>query len=163
MPVPGLVYVQAATSADACGVAHARQAGHAMTLEAPVGDVAGMDLTWLRAEVRHRVGGPALQLPDEVAAIVDATLVHWPERHMADLARRAEAAGAGREALDAIGVISAKVREVLELRCETDEAAEAVNLIVLACVVEVANLWFASTEHRIGIRRLAFQVRSRAA
>lgn len=163
MPVPGLVQLQAATSADACGVAHSRFTGQAMSGRCHVGDVAGMDLTWLRAEVRHRVGGPALQLPDEVAAIVDATLVHWPERHMADLARRAQAAGAGREALDAIGVISAKVREVLELRCETDEAAEAVNLIVLACVVEVANLWFTSTEHRIGIRRLAFQVRARAA
>jgi len=126
-----------------------------------VGDAAGMDLTWLRAEVRHRIGGPALQLPEEVAAIVDATLVHWPERHMADLARRSDTAG--REALDAVGVIAAKVREVLELRSETDEAAEAINLIVLAVVVEVANFWFASVEHRIGLRRLAFQVRQRAA
>lgn len=126
-----------------------------------MGDAAGMDLTWLRAEVRHRIGGPALQLPEEVAAIVDATLVHWPERHMADLARRSDTAG--REALDAVGVIAAKVREVLELRSETDEEAEAINLIVLAVVVEVANFWFASVEHRIGLRRLAFQVRQRAA
>jgi hypothetical protein len=129
--------------------------------EAPVGDAASMDLTWLRSEVRHRIGGPALQLPEEVAAIVDATLVHWPERHMADLARRSDTAG--REALDAVGVIAAKVREVLELKAATEEAAEAVNLIVLAVVVEVANFWFSSVEHRIGIRRLAFQLRTRAA
>jgi hypothetical protein len=129
--------------------------------EAPVGDAAGMDLTWLRSEVRHRIGGPALQLPEEVAAIVDATLVHWPERHMADLARRSDTAG--RESLDAVGVIAAKVREVLELKAATEEAAEAVNLIVLAVVVEVANFWFSSVEHRIGIRRLAFQLRTRAA
>ena len=126
-----------------------------------MGDAASMDLTWLRSTVRHRIGGPALQLPDEVAAICDATLVHWPERHMAELARRSE--NAGREALDAIGVIGAKVREVLELRAATEEEAEALNLIILAVVVEVANLWFASVEHRIGIRRLAFQLRQRAA
>jgi hypothetical protein len=122
-----------------------------------VGDAASMDLAWLHTEIRHRAGGYALQLPDEVAAIVDATLVHWPERHMAELARRQGTAG--REALDAIGVISAKVREVLEVGCATEEQAETVNLIVLACVLEVANLWFATVEHRIGIRRLAFQVR----
>lgn len=122
-----------------------------------MGNAAGMDLPWLHTEIRHAIGGPALQLPDEVAAIVDTTLIHWPERHMADLARRSE--HAGREALDAIGVIGAKVREVLEVGCATAEQSEAVNLIVLACVVEIANLWFRSVEHRIGMRRLAFQLR----
>ena len=126
-----------------------------------MGNAAGMDLVWLVAEVRHRVGGYALQLPDEVASIVETTLRAWPERHMADLARRADTAGG--EALDAIGVISAKVREVLEVGCATEEQAETINLIVMACVTEVASLWFASTEHRIGIRRLIFQVRSRGA
>lgn len=125
-----------------------------------MGDAAGMDLTWLRCEVRHRVGGYALQLPDEVAAIVDTALLYWPERHMADLARRAESAGAGQDALGAIGVIGAKVREVLEVGCATAEQSETVNLIVLACVVEIANLWFSSTEHRIGLRRLIFQART---
>lgn len=126
-----------------------------------MGNAAGMDLVWLHAHVRHGVGGPALQMPDEVAAIVDTTLIQWPERHMADLARRSDTAGG--ETLNAIGVISAKVREVLELGCVTEEQSEAVNLIVLACVVEVANVWFSSIEHRIGMRRLCFQVRQRAA
>lgn len=126
-----------------------------------MGDAAGMDLVWLRAEVRHRVGGPALQMPEEVAAIVDTTLYHWPERHMADLARRSSTAGG--EALDAVGVISARVREVLEIGCATPEQSEAINLIVMACVTEIASLWFASIDHRIGLRRLAFQVRQRAA
>jgi hypothetical protein len=128
-----------------------------LTQEVPVGNAAGMDLVWLHAEVRHAVGGPALQMQDEVAAIVDTTLVHWPERHMADLARRADTAG--RESLDAVGVIGAKVREVLELGCATQEQSQAVNLLVLACVVEVANVWFRSIEHRIGLRRLCFQLR----
>lgn len=128
-----------------------------------MGDVAGMDLPWLYTEIRHRVGGYALQLPDEVASIVDTTLVHWPERHMADLARRKDSAGAGQDALGAIGVIGAKVRELLEVGCATPEQSEAVNLIVLACVVEIANLWFSSVEHRIGLRRLAFQLRQQRA
>lgn len=143
------------------GVAHDRFTGQALMREVPVGDAAGMDLDWLYTEVRHGVGGYALQLPEEVAAIVDATLVHWPERHMADLARRQDTAG--KEALEAIGVIGAKVREVLEVGCATAEQSEAVNLIVLACVVEVSEIWFKSVEHRIGIRRLAFQLRQRPA
>lgn len=76
---------------------------------------------------------------------------------MAELARRS--ATAGREALDAIGVISAKVREVLELGCATEDQSRAVDLLVMACVVEVANVWFRSIEHRIGMRRLCFQLR----
>lgn len=122
-----------------------------------MGDAASMDLAWLHTEIRHRVGGYALQLPEEVASIVNTALVYWPERHMADLARRSDTAG--QEALSAIGVIGSKVREVLEVGCATEEQAETINLIVLACVVEMATLWFSTVEHRIGIRRLAFQVR----
>jgi hypothetical protein len=126
-----------------------------------VGDPAGMDMAWLRTEVRHRIGGAALQMPDEVAVLVDMTLRYWPERHMAELARKS--AGNEDRALDALAVVAAKIRETVEAMCAAARQNHAVDLLAFAVVVEVANLWFASTEHRIGLRRLAFQVRQRPA
>lgn len=126
-----------------------------------MGDPAGMDIEWLRTEVRHQVGGVALQMPDEVAVLVDMTLRFWPERHMAELARKQS--GNEDRALDAVAVVAAKVRETLEAMCSAASKNNAVDLLAFAVVVEIANLWFASTEHRIGLRRLAFQVRQRPA
>lgn len=126
-----------------------------------MGDPAGMDMAWLRTEVRHRIGGAALQMPDEVAVLVDMTLRFWPERHMAELARKQS--GNDDKTLDTLAVVAAKVREVLEAMCSAATQHNAVDLLAFAVVVEVANLWFASTEHRIGLRRLAFQVRQRPA
>lgn len=118
----------------------------------------------LRSSVREAIGPPAEVLEHTCDVIVDEILRQWPERAMADIARRMGTNKAGGEALGAVAVIAARVREQIEARwgCRASDQA-ALGLILFAAVVEVANLWFASVEHRIGIRRLAFQLRQRAA
>lgn len=79
---------------------------------------------------------------------------------MADLARRLKEDKAGDQALDAIAVITARVREQIESRwkCRASEQA-ALQLVLRCCVVEFANLWFSSAEARIAIRAVISQVR----
>ena len=120
-----------------------------------------LDIDWVRREVRHRIGGAALSIPEACDELVDTAIRWWPERRMADFAR--QSATSGPATLDAIAVISAKVREDVEHRWGIDaNVSNALDLLCMAVVVEVANLWFSSVENRIALRRVMFEVRQAA-
>lgn len=120
----------------------------------------GLTLGWIREHVREAVGGAAVAAQSAADELVDTTLRWWPERRMAELARRGTTAGP--EALDAIAVISAKVREDVEHRWRMSPNTEsALDLMCMAVVAEIANLWFSSAEARIDMRAIMFTLRRR--
>ena len=114
----------------------------------------------LRWTVREAVGPPSDILEHTCDVIVDEICRQWPERTMADLARKLDCDAAGGRALEAIAVITARVREQIESRwrCKASEQA-ALDLVLKCCVVEFANLWFSGPEARIAIRAVIGQVR----
>jgi hypothetical protein len=115
-----------------------------------MGDAVGIELTGLLVEVRHRVGGLALSMPEACDEVVMTALRFWPERAMADIARK----GCERKALDALPVIWAKVREDLEARWGDDRnTVAAIDGLVQTIVVDLANVWFSCVESRIEMRR----------
>jgi len=125
-----------------------------------VGDALGIGLTDLRVELRHRIGGVALSMPEACDEIVDTVLRWWPERTMADLARCPEP----HKTLDAIPVIAAKAREDLEARWGTSpNTLRAIDALVQTVVVEMAHIWFSNRENRIELRRCIALVRQRHA
>jgi hypothetical protein len=142
------------------GSAHGEITGQACGREVTVGGAAGMELSEVRQEIRHRIGGAALNIPEACDELVDTALRWWPERRMADYAR--EPSTSGPATLDAISVISAKVREDVEARWGMEaNVCNALDLLCMAVVVEVANIWFSSVENRIELRRILFEVRHR--
>lgn len=114
----------------------------------------------LRYAIREAVGPPGEVLEHTCDVIVDEICRQWPERTMADIARRLKEDKAGDQALDAIAVIIARVREQIEARwkCRASEQA-ALQLVLRCCVIEFANLWFSGPEARIAIRAVISQVR----
>ena len=113
--------------------------------------------------VREAIGPPAEQLAHTCDVIVDEVCRQWPERTMAKLARKLDSEEAGGKVLDAVAVITARVREQIEARwgCQPSHEA-ALDLVLRACVIEFANLWFSCVEARIAMRRIMFEVRMRA-
>ena len=114
----------------------------------------------LRYAIRSAVGPPGKVLTHTCDVIVDEICRQWPERHMADLARKKGAANLQMQVLDALAVIGARVGEQIEARwrCRSSEQA-ALALVLRACVAEFANLWFSSPEARIGMRAIMGAVR----
>jgi len=114
----------------------------------------------LRYAIRAAIGPPAAVLEHTCDVIVDEVCRQWPERTMADLARKLDSESAGGKVLDALAVITARVREQIEARwhCRASEQA-ALDLILQGCVVEFANLWFSGPEARIGMRAVIGAVR----
>ena len=114
--------------------------------------------------IREAIGPPAEQLEHTCDVIVMEICRCWPEKTMADIAQRLGCSHAADQVLDAIAVTTAKVRENIEARwgCKPSHRA-ALDLILRACVVEFANLWFSSAEARIGIRAVIALVRQRKA
>jgi hypothetical protein len=56
--------------------------------------------------------------------------------------------------------VTAKCREDLEARWKlTGNNSAALDLLLQAVVIEMANLWFSSAEMRIALRTIIFQVR----
>lgn len=121
-----------------------------------MGDAIGMELLDLLVEVRHRIGGIALSMPEACDEVVMTALRFWPERAMADIARRSS----HQKALDALPVIWSKVREDLEARWGTDaNTLAAIDTLVQSVVVDMANIWFSTVENRIEMRRCIMLVR----
>jgi hypothetical protein len=130
--------------------------------EVTVGDALDtLTLRSLRDSIREAIGPPATTLAEVCDVILDEVCRQWPERAMADIARKQDSDAAGGQAFDAIAVITARVREQMEARygCHPNHK-EALDLILRACVIEFANLWFTNAEARIAMRRILFQVRS---
>lgn len=119
-----------------------------------------LTLRELADRVRHQIGPRAEQLEHTCDVLVVEVCRCWPERTMADIAQRLNSSEAADDVLDAIAVTTAKVRENIEARwgCKPSHKA-ALDLILQACVVEFANLWFSSPEARIGIRAVLSLVR----
>jgi hypothetical protein len=139
--------------------------GQAHGREVTVGDALDtLTLREVRDAIRATIGYPAEQLGHTCDVIVEEVCRQWPERHMAELARKLDSKCAGGQVLDAIPVITARVREQIEARwgCKPSEQA-ALDLVLRAVVVEFANLWFFDAAARIGLRKIIFKVRQRPA
>ncbi len=110
--------------------------------------------------VREQIGPRAAELEHTCDVIVTEICRCWPERTMAEIAGKLSCARAADDVLDAIAVTTAKVRETIEARwgCKPSHKA-ALDLVLRACVVEFANLWFSCPEARIGIRAVIAIVR----
>lgn len=126
-----------------------------------MGDALGMLLTDFHKVIRRRIGINSKAWHEAVAEVVNTALTWWPERTMATYAAKADSSGA--KVLEAISVIWAKTREDLEARWGTDRnTMEALDQLVQPVVVELANVWFSSTENRIEMRRCIWEARHRA-
>lgn len=120
-----------------------------------------LTLPEMYAHIREAVGPPATTLVHTADILIEETCRAWPERTMATLARRLTSQEAGGKVLEAIAVITAAVRERVELRygCAVSDRA-AIDLLLRAVVIEMANLWFSAVETRIAMRRIMFWIRS---
>lgn len=121
-----------------------------------------LTITELRNSIREAIGMPAQELEHTCGVLVDETCRQWPERFMADVARRMDTDTAGGQVLDAIPVIQARVREQIEARwgCHANHQY-ALDLLLRAVVIEMANIWFSCPEARIGLRRVMAECRAR--
>lgn len=110
--------------------------------------------------IRDQIGPKAEKLEHTCDVLVMEVCRCWPERAMADIAARMTQPKAADDVLNAIAVTTAKVRENIESRwgCKPSHKA-ALDLILRACVVEFANLWFAAPEVRIRMRAIIMLVR----
>ena len=125
-----------------------------------VGDASAVDtpLSDLRDEVRRRMGHQATGLADACDEVTTTVAYFWPQRWMADLARKADASPF---TLDTVAVIEAKVREDLEARFGTDRnTMRTLDLLVSAVVIEMFGMWFAGVEERIAMRRAMWVART---
>ena len=111
--------------------------------------------------VREQIGPKAAELEHTCDIIVKEVCRCWPEKVMADIASKLNSTRAADQVLDAIAVTTAKVRENIEARwgCKPSHKA-ALDLVLRACVVEFANIWFSSSEARIGMRAVIALVRA---
>lgn len=127
-----------------------------------MGDAFAVDtpLSNLLDEIRRRMGHQADGLAEACDEVTKAACYWWPQKAMAAIARRR--AEGGPEALDAISVIEAKVREDLEARfgCDTN-TMRTLDLLVSAVVIELCALWFTGVEERIAMRRAMWVARQR--
>ena len=125
-----------------------------------MGDASAVDtpLSDLRDEIRRRMGHQADGLAEACDEVTSAVCYFWPQKWMADLARKADA---GPFTLDTIAVIEAKVREDLEARFGTDRnTMRTLDLLVSAVVIEMFGMWFAGVEERIAMRRAMWVARN---
>lgn len=123
--------------------------GDASAVETPLCD--------LRDEVRRRMGHQADGLADACDEVTTTVCYFWPQRWMADLARRLDASAFW---LDTIAVLEAKVREDLEARFGTDgNTMRTLDLLVSAVVMEMFAMWFCGVEERIAMRRAMWVAR----
>lgn len=108
--------------------------------------MSGAAAAQVRERVRTLLGAHGEQFPNVCDEITDEVLRAWPDAHMTSIAIRGEGKLAGRDALSALRVISAKVREVLEHRHGCDgNTMQALSLLCEAVTVEIANVWFSGT------------------
>jgi len=124
-----------------------------------VGDASAVEtpLCDLRDEVRRRMGHQADGLADACDEVTTTVCYFWPQRWMADLARRLDASAFW---LDTIAVLEAKVREDLEARFGTDgNTMRTLDLLVSAVVMEMFAMWFEGVEERIAMRRAMWVAR----
>lgn len=108
--------------------------------------MSGVAAAQIRERVRTVMGAHGETLPNTCDEITDEVLRAWPEPHMTAIAMRGEGKLSGRDALAALRVVSAKVREVLEHRHGADaNTMQALSLMCEAVTVEIANVWFSGT------------------
>lgn len=127
-----------------------------------VADHADARLTQLREAVRERIGEPARQLTHTCDVLVDEACKWWPEREFIRIASAVENdSSQGKDAIHALGVLAAKVREMLEARWgQQPTFTAAIDLLVEPVVVHLANIWFSSPEARIAMRQCILRIRS---
>jgi hypothetical protein len=104
------------------------------------------------------MGHQADGLADACDEVTTTVCYFWPQKHMAEIARRASPEPF---TLDAIAVIEAKVREDLEARFGTDRnTMRTLDLLVSAVVIEMFGMWFCGVEERIAMRRAMWVARN---
>ena len=141
------------------GIARASFTVPACGREVTVGDASAVEtpLCDLRDEVRRRMGHQADGLADACDEVATTVCYYWPQRWMADLARRSDPSAF---TLDTISVIEAKAREDLEARFGTDgNTMRTLDLLVSSVAIEMFNMWFAGAEERIAMRRAMWVAR----
>jgi hypothetical protein len=138
--------------------------GQAKRREVTVGDTLDtLTLEGLRATVREFIGPSGATLEHTCDVIVDEICRQWPERTMADYARKIDSNAVGAKVFDAIPVITARVREQIEARWGIKPShTAALDLVLRGCVIEFCNLWFASPTNRIAMRSIIAVVRHSA-
>jgi hypothetical protein len=135
--------------------------GQAIEREVTVGDTLDtLTLEGLRATVREFIGPSGATLEHTCDVIVDEICRQWPERTMADYARKIDSNAVGAKVFLAIPVITARVREQIEARWGIKPShTAALDLVLRGCVIEFCNLWFASPTNRIAMRSIIAVVR----
>jgi hypothetical protein len=135
--------------------------GQAKRREVTVGDTLDtLTLEGLRATVREFIGPSGATLEHTCDVIVDEICRQWPERTMADYARKIDSNAVGAKVFLAIPVITARVREQIEARWGIKPShTAALDLVLRGCVIEFCNLWFASPTNRIAMRSIIAVVR----
>lgn len=135
--------------------------GSACGREVTVGDaLATTALSDLRDLIRRRLGSQASGLSDACDELVGSVCYWWPQAVMARIARRRAEMCA--DALGALAVIEAKVREDVEARFGVDpNTLRALDLLLPSIVMEMTSLWFHDAESRISMRRAMAAARQR--
>lgn len=119
---------------------------------------AGHALAGLRRVIRER-----LDVAQHDAAAIDefvnAAARCWPQAHMTVLARRQPESQ--EHAVQAVKVIVAKVREDVEAMWGApDNLVHAYDKYGMSVVVEFANMWFESSDHRDALRQACREARA---
>lgn len=127
--------------------------------EVTVGDAPAVALPAVRVTIRAAIGEPATQLPEVTDAIVDAVLRLWPSEWMTCLAK-SRSFSAGIQASHVCDLVRARALEYLEWRYGTSANVRlAIDMLLKACVEEVAMFWLDGPEHRNVVRMAIAAVR----
>lgn len=119
---------------------------------------AGQALAGLRRVIRERLDAT----PHDAAAIdefVNAAARCWPTAYMTILARRQPESQ--ERAVQAVKVLVAKVREEVEAMWGAPaNLVQSYDTHGMAVVVEFANMWFESSDHRDALRQACREARA---
>ena len=121
-------------------------------------------LEQLRAAVRDRIGQPAHTLSHSCDVMVDEVCRFWPLKEFQRLADDQHGPATGGDVIRAMRVVVAKARENLEARWGLAKPTQnAIDLLMEAIVIELANIWFRSAESREAMADVIAAIRSSAA
>lgn len=111
--------------------------------------------------IRSTIGPAGVTLSHTCDVLILEICRCWPDKAMHNIAADPTSEENCTAVLAAIDVISAKVRENIEARwgCRPSHRA-ALDLVLRACVIKFAQLWFSSPADRAVMHRLVLAVRT---
>lgn len=110
--------------------------------------------------IRSTIGPAGVTLSHTCDVLIEEICRCWPDKTMESIAANPTSQENCDAVLAAIDVISAKVRENIEARwgCRPSHRA-ALDLVLRACVIQFAKIWFESPADRAVMGRLINSVR----